>query len=501
MGKKSAGPPISPRGATGKKATGSAGAEGAAPSPPKKAFPPVAVGRSSALIFGEDSRILLDRVVLAGVVLAAAALASVGVALTRDLQVSLLANILISVVGFMATGSCIRTMGDAFIAANLRGIDLNKPSTKRDADGVLVRPVEGVAIPESMGTVCATVFILMMSVFIPFSLVGYELHDFPYMRLAEYLAALLTITLASYMGLADDVLDLRWRHKIPLPMIALLPLLFVYRTGGGQTGVMVPSQLRGLLGEYLDLGPLFYAALLLFAFVSTNAINIYAGVNGLEVGQSVVIAASALTLNIVQLQRIPHQYQEYREDHLQSVFIILPFLAVSLALLRLNWFPSRVFVGDAYCYFAGMTLAVVCIVGHYSKTMVLLQAPQLLNALISMPQLLRIIPIPRHRMPAYNSETGQVENSFVEVRPAELKSAGRVAFRLLCALRLVRIVPVSEGCVKMSNLTIINVVLYWFGSCREDVLCLRLLVFQAMCSCLCFAIRFGLASYMFDIVL
>lgn len=491
----------------GKKAAGAV-RSGAAPSSPRRAAapnaaasPPASGSGDSVAIFNEDSRKLLDRVIWAGVALAASALAAVGTTLTKDLQVSLVANGVICIVGFVATLSCIQTMAASFIAANLRGIDLNKPSTKRNADGALVRPVEGIAIPESMGTVCATVFILMMSVFIPFSLVGYELHEFPYVRLTEYLAALLTITLASYMGLADDVLDLRWRHKIPLPMIALLPLLFVYRIGGGQTGVMVPSQLRGVFGDYLDLGPLFYAALLVFAFVSTNAINIYAGVNGLEVGQSVVIAASALTLNIVQLYRIPDEYQEYREDHLKSVCIILPFLAVSLALLHLNWFPSRVFVGDAYCYFAGMTLAVVCIVGHYSKTMVLLQVPQLLNALISMPQLLRIIPIPRHRMPVYNAKTGCVENSFVEVRVAELSFPGKAAFHLLCTLRLVRIVPLSEGCVKMSNLTVINVVLHLLGPCREDVLCLRLLTFQAVCSCICFAVRFGLASYVFEKVL
>ena len=50
----------------------------------------------------------------------------------------------------------------------------------------------------------------------------------------------------------------------------------------------------------------------MLAVFSTHAINIYAGVNGLEVGQAVVIAASVLCLNIVQLHRIPGQYRTYR---------------------------------------------------------------------------------------------------------------------------------------------------------------------------------------------
>jgi UDP-N-acetylglucosamine--dolichyl-phosphate N-acetylglucosaminephosphotransferase len=34
----------------------------------------------------------------------------------------------------------------------------------------------------------------------------------------------------------------------------------------------------------------------------TNAINILAGVNGLEVGQSIVIAVSILIFNLIELQ-------------------------------------------------------------------------------------------------------------------------------------------------------------------------------------------------------
>jgi UDP-N-acetylmuramyl pentapeptide phosphotransferase/UDP-N-acetylglucosamine-1-phosphate transferase len=39
-------------------------------------------------------------------------------------------------------------------------------------------------------------------------------------------------------------------------------------------------------------------------------------------------------------------------------------------------FPSRVFVGDTFTYFAGMTLAVAGILGHFSETMLLFLLPQ-----------------------------------------------------------------------------------------------------------------------------
>jgi len=432
----------------------------------------------------------------------AAALVGVARALPGHLQLSLAVNLGLSAIGYVATSAVIGSIGDTFVQARLRGIDLNKRTTKRDKEGNLVRPIEGIEIPESQGTVSATVFILVMSVFIPFAFAAYDRDAFPHAQLTEYLAAVLTITFAAFMGFADDVLDLRWRHKIPLPFLATLPLLLVYYANGSETGVMVPNQLRSIIGDHIDLGIFFYIFLLLLAVFSTHAINIYAGVNGLEVGQSVVIGMSVFVLNVVQLHRIPVEYVRYREQHVQSLFLIIPFLATSLALLRLNWFPSRVFVGDTYCYFAGMTFAVVCIVGHFSKMMVLLLVPQILNFLYSVPQLFHWIPIPRHRMPAYDAKRGWVKNSYTEFKPEELKAPGRAVYWFLRTCRLAHVQhPTADGVVQMSNLTLINFMLYVLGPCREDVLCLRLLAFQAMCSAACFATRFGLASYVYDTVL
>jgi UDP-N-acetylglucosamine--dolichyl-phosphate N-acetylglucosaminephosphotransferase len=85
---------------------------------------------------------------------------------------------------------------------------------------------------------------------------------------------------------------------------------------------------------------------------------------------------------------------------LLSVFLILPFLAVTLALIYYNWYPSSVFVGDTFTYFAGMTLAVAGIQGHFTKTLMLFFAPELINFILSLPQLIPgVIPCPRHRLP------------------------------------------------------------------------------------------------------
>ena len=71
------------------------------------------------------------------------------------------------------------------------------------------------------------------------------------------------------------------------------------------------------------------------------------------------------------------------------------------------------FVGDTFTNFAGITFAVSAILGHFSKTLMLLLVPQLLNTLISLPQLLRIIPCPRHRLPRFDPATGLMHPSRV----------------------------------------------------------------------------------------
>ena len=51
---------------------------------------------------------------------------------------------------------------------------------------------------------------------------------------------------------------------------------------------------RPILGNNIDLGFLYYIYMGMLAVFCTNAINILAGINGLEVGQSVVIAAAVM---------------------------------------------------------------------------------------------------------------------------------------------------------------------------------------------------------------
>lgn len=143
----------------------------------------------------------------------------------------------------------------------------------------------------------------------------------------------------------------------------------------------------------LNLSVFYYVYMAMLAVFCTNAINILAGINGLETGQSAILSGSIIIFNFVEL------WGDNWKAHLFSLNFMLPFLSVNLALLKFNWFPAEIFVGDTFCYFAGMTFAVVGILGHFSKTMLLFFAPQIFNFIFSCPQLFHLLPCPRHRLP------------------------------------------------------------------------------------------------------
>lgn len=322
-------------------------------------------------------------------------------------------------------------------------------------------------------------------------------------KLLDVNSALLSICFMLFLGFTDDVLDWPWRYKLVLPTVASLPLLTCYN---GSTSIVVPIPLRSLLwntgkgtatrfgdllgyfvvidavgeGSLVNLGFFYFVYMGMLAVFCTNAINIYAGINGLEAGQSYVIACAVLVHNLIEIS-IDNGTHELKENHLFSAMIMLCFIATSAALLTNNWYPASVFVGDTYCYFAGMTFAVSGILGHFSKTLLLFFIPQVLNFIWSVPQLFKFVPCPRHRLPKFDPETGLMEPSTFSCKPGQYNWLKRHS---------------TETTVP--NMTVINLCLQILGPMSERDLCVVLLAFQVACCAFGFLCRYGIAEFFFD---
>lgn len=91
------------------------------------------------------------------------------------------------------------------------------------------------------------------------------------------------------------------------------------------------SDLIQSLFEFL-IGILYYVYMGMLAVFCTNAINILAGINGLEAGQSLIIAISIIIFNVIEIV----QDLTNRHEHEFSLNIVVPYFATSLALFLQN---------------------------------------------------------------------------------------------------------------------------------------------------------------------
>lgn len=409
-----------------------------------------------------------------------------------------------SIIGYVTVDALIPRVSDSFIKIGLFGKDLSKPG----------RPV----IPESIGSVSATVYLFIMFFSIPFMFYKYLVTTsgggyrdvvaqqqtqeqlFPHGKLSEFLSALLCLESTILLGAADDLFDIRWRHKFFLPAIAAIPLLIVYYVDFSVTYVLIPRFVQEFLNTTMtsvDLGALYYVYMASVAIFCPNSINILAGVNGLEVGQSIVLAVIFLINDILYLTMGVNEHAQ--ESHLFSLLLIIPFLGVSIALFKWNRWPAKVFVGDTYCYFAGMVFAVVGILGHFSKTTLLFFLPQIINFLYSAPQLFGLVPCPRHRLPKFHEEDWLMYTSRAEFKEKKPKKIVSTMLKILYKFKLIdiNIDPKTNEILDCSNMTLINLIIVWFGPMREDKLCNTILLLQFSIGLAAICLRHLLGSLLF----
>ncbi|KAH0785638.1 UDP-N-acetylglucosamine--dolichyl-phosphate N-acetylglucosaminephosphotransferase-like [Histomonas meleagridis] len=329
--------------------------------------------------------------------------------------------IIISIIGYFALLIFIPKCIPSHIHAQLSGIDINKQGSIR--------------IPESMGLETSFILILLLVGIASFS----ESKDALY-------PGIIAIIITTLLGFADDVLNIPWRVKIVIPFISCLPIILGY---SGSTTICLHGFLSPLKSLFkfdcIDIGPLYLVYIICLFVFCTHSINIYAGINGLEAGQSFVVGCFLLFHCI--------SYWSYDENSRAAACLLIPFLATTFALLYFNWYPSRVFVGDTFTLTAGSVIAAAGIIGHFAEMTLLFMLPQLINFVFSLPQLIGIIKCGRHRLPKLNEKS--------------LKLEGR-----------------------KENLNVVNYWLILFGPKTEKRLCLELVIFQGVCCILAYVVKY-----------
>lgn len=320
----------------------------------------------------------------------------------------------VAVLAYVATRKLIEEVLPLLLKVGIAGKDINKPFKEE-------------LVPEAAGLATVLVFSA-----------GVSLFSF-LLPIPQLWMALFSISSSAFLGLVDNIINLKWRYKLIIPLFTLLPVAMCYNGKGIKLlGFQVPA---ALVRVYL----------MTFAIFAQNAVNIYAGVNSLEVGQSLVAVVFLLFAVSVkntdpteefkwkkapeEVVPLPCEEQDQWESTLAAIVVGALFLSTSLALFHFNLYPAQAFVGDVYTYFAGTTFAVCAVLGDMPVMAPLLYAPQILNFLISVPQLFGFVPCPRHRLPRYSSSSKMLVgrpsnlnliNQYLVLRgPTSEKSLGR----------------------------------------------------------------------------
>ncbi len=182
----------------------------------------------------------------------------------------------------------------------------------------------------------------------------------------QLLAAMTTILVVTLVGLVDDLLHTSQRTKALLPVLAAAPLVAV---NAGKASMTLP-----FLGS-VELGVLYPLIVLPLGITgASNAVNMLAGLNGLEAGLGAVMHATVLFTALSIMGVHPEAYW--------AALISASMLGALLAFLKYNWHPAKVFIGDVGTLPIGCALAAAVVLGDMEKLGIILIVPYLFEFLL-----------------------------------------------------------------------------------------------------------------------
>ncbi len=164
------------------------------------------------------------------------------------------------------------------------------------------------------------------------------------------------ILFGGFMGLLDDWMDLKWRYKAFMPLIAALPLIYYARAIGARTTLFLPYIVTFHLGSIY-----FYVIIPIIVMIVTNTVNMLGGLNGLE--------SICPAIVIVGLMAI---------SHANYVLMVGPIL-FWLVLAYFN-FQGKIFVGNSGSFAIGMTIAAFAVISDLKTSLLITILPYIFNS-------------------------------------------------------------------------------------------------------------------------
>jgi len=167
------------------------------------------------------------------------------------------------------------------------------------------------------------------------------------------------ILFGGFMGLLDDWMDLKWRYKAFMPLIAALPLMYLAQVQQLRTSIMLP-----LVGVIEFSNAYYFVLIPLIVMIVTNAVNQLGGLNGLETICPAIILAGLFGMS----ELISHSY----------TLMLGPLLFwIVLAVFNVR---GKIFVGNVGSFAIGMTIASFAVITDLKLGLLVSILPYVFNS-------------------------------------------------------------------------------------------------------------------------
>jgi UDP-N-acetylglucosamine--dolichyl-phosphate N-acetylglucosaminephosphotransferase len=145
------------------------------------------------------------------------------------------------------------------------------------------------------------------------------------------------ILFGGFMGLLDDWMDLKWRYKAFMPLIAALPLVYLAQQYSLRTSIMLP-----FVGM-IDFSSAYYFVIVpSIVMIVTNAVNQLGGLNGLE-----TVCPAIILIGLLGTSELLGQ----------PYFTLMLGPLVFWLVLAIFNVRGKIFVGNSGSFAIGMTIA------------------------------------------------------------------------------------------------------------------------------------------------
>ena len=174
------------------------------------------------------------------------------------------------------------------------------------------------------------------------------------------LSFLLVVSIFSFYGILDDLVDIGKNPKLLLPILFSYPLII----SSSPDSLFIPfygdmDLTTSVLGNpqsadhYITRSDLFKITIIpVYVMVVSNLVNMHSGFNGLQSGLSIILLSTLLA-------------KSYLDGTFTNVLPAVAFLGGMLAFWLYNKFPARIFEGNIGSLMFGSVIGCVVVIQEY----------------------------------------------------------------------------------------------------------------------------------------